>query len=178
MRVVKPSGRTGRRRLRLARPFSGLCRGCGYAGAAFRRWRGECVPGTLSARRCETAALALRQGRRGACRRETALRDGSFRLDRVADIDRRACIWTLGGLLNEDQFGRLLKEARRALESFRDESGESFSTCRRSSSQRPSNNGTKASGFLRAFRCKSPPSRHFLANTLPYLQRLIAVREM
>jgi hypothetical protein len=36
----------------------------------------------------------------------------------------RARIWTLGGLLNEDQFRRLPKEAERALEAFVTASGE------------------------------------------------------
>ncbi len=36
----------------------------------------------------------------------------------------RACVWTLGGLLNEDQFGRLLEEAKRVLATFATASGE------------------------------------------------------
>jgi uncharacterized protein (DUF1330 family)/trans-aconitate methyltransferase len=36
----------------------------------------------------------------------------------------RACVWTLGGLLNEDQFRRLLEEAKRVLASFATASGE------------------------------------------------------
>lgn len=47
---------------------------------------------------------------------------------RFASIDalvstERACVWTLGGLLDDQQFERLLVEARRALEPFVDADG-------------------------------------------------------
>jgi hypothetical protein len=35
----------------------------------------------------------------------------------------RACVWTLGGMLDETQFARLLKEAERALEPFAETDG-------------------------------------------------------
>jgi len=35
----------------------------------------------------------------------------------------RACVWTLGGILNEDQFARLLTESEQVLKPFIDADG-------------------------------------------------------
>ncbi len=83
-----------------------LCRGCqgkcwsGFFGSGVA----NAFEGTpLCSGDAKLAALALRRAGVEHARRETALRDGSFRLDRVADIEtERACIWTPGGLLSED----------------------------------------------------------------------------
>lgn len=46
--------------------------------------------------------------------------DGTVRFASVASLvsTERACVWTLGGLLNEVQFDRLLKEAEESLQPF------------------------------------------------------------
>jgi hypothetical protein len=47
------------------------------------------------------------------------------RFDSIAALvsTERACVWTLGGLLDDKQFQLLLQEARTALKPFEDASG-------------------------------------------------------
>lgn len=49
-----------------------------------------------------------------------ARRDGTVRFDSVASLvsTERACVWTLGGLLDDGQFTRLLSEAQESLRPF------------------------------------------------------------
>jgi ubiquinone/menaquinone biosynthesis C-methylase UbiE len=46
--------------------------------------------------------------------------NGKVRFKSIAALvsSERACVWTLGGVLDEDQFGRLLQEAETALQPF------------------------------------------------------------
>ena len=56
---------------------------------------------------------------------EILRRDGIVRFDTIADLvaAERACAWTLGGLLDEDQFSRLLEAAQESLLPFTDDNG-------------------------------------------------------
>ncbi|MGH8630979.1 MAG: hypothetical protein ACREU7_09475, partial [Burkholderiales bacterium] len=47
-------------------------------------------------------------------------RDGTVRFESVASLvsTERACVWTLGGLLDDGQFERLLDEAQESLRPF------------------------------------------------------------
>ena len=51
---------------------------------------------------------------------KVAQRDGSVRFTSIKSLiaTERACVWTLGGLLDDAQFAKLLKEAEGALEPF------------------------------------------------------------
>ena len=46
--------------------------------------------------------------------------DGSVRFASIKSLisTERACVWTLGGMLDDDQFAELLKEAEQALKPF------------------------------------------------------------
>jgi SAM-dependent methyltransferase len=56
---------------------------------------------------------------------EIAQRSGTVRFSsiRMLVATERACVWTLGGLLDDSQFARLLKEAEVALRPFTDAAG-------------------------------------------------------
>jgi len=52
-------------------------------------------------------------------------RSGSVTFRSIEELvsTERACVWTLGGILDDDQFERLLRESGHALEPFSDETG-------------------------------------------------------
>lgn len=56
---------------------------------------------------------------------EVARHSGKVRFRSVASLvsTERACVWTLGGLLDDEQFARLLEEAETALKPFVDSDG-------------------------------------------------------
>jgi hypothetical protein len=51
---------------------------------------------------------------------------GSVRFDSIAALvsTERSCAWTLGGMLDADQFARLLAEAQGVLRPFEDAGGQ------------------------------------------------------
>lgn len=61
----------------------------------------------------------------GLTRAEVTRHSGMVRFDSIAALvaTERACVWTLGGLLDDEQFERLLQEARTALRPFVDRGG-------------------------------------------------------
>jgi hypothetical protein len=70
-------------------------------------------------------ALASDGGLRGA---SVVERVGEVRFPSIADLvaTERACVWTLGGLLDEEQFDRLRNAAERELASFVADGGVAF----------------------------------------------------
>ncbi|MGH8677983.1 MAG: hypothetical protein ACREUQ_06510 [Burkholderiales bacterium] len=52
-------------------------------------------------------------------------RDGMVRFQSIASLvsTERACVWTLGGLLDDDQFDRLLSQAEESLRPFMTDDG-------------------------------------------------------
>ena len=70
-------------------------------------------------------ALGAEAGLEGAAVTE---RVGQVRFASIADLvaTERACVWTLGGLLDEEQFARLLHAAKRELAPFVSDKGIAF----------------------------------------------------
>jgi SAM-dependent methyltransferase len=70
-------------------------------------------------------ALGAEAGLKGAAVTE---RVGQVRFASIADLvaTERACVWTLGGLLDEEQFARLLQAAKRELAPFVSDKGIEF----------------------------------------------------
>ena len=126
MRVLKPGGR-------LAVAVCGsLDQSPGYAAVAdmlerlFGSEVAECVPRALRARRAvDLLRRFVQRGRHRACARVRRHR-GTVRFASIESLisTERACVWTLGGLLNDDQFKRLLTEAGRMLAPFVASSGD------------------------------------------------------
>jgi hypothetical protein len=51
--------------------------------------------------------------------------NGTVRFRSIAELvaTERACVWTLGGVLDDEQFDRLLRESEQALRPFADGTG-------------------------------------------------------
>ena len=126
MRVVKPSGRLA------VAVCDSLDHSPGYAAVAdmLERLFGGGVANAFRAPFMLGDAKLLRSlcAKAGVEHADVRRHYGTVRFASIESLisTERACIWTLGGLLNEDQFGRLLKEARRALEAFATASGEVY----------------------------------------------------
>lgn len=124
MRVLKPNGR-------LAVAVCGaLDQSPGYAALAdmLKRLFGAEVSDAFRTPFTLGDATQLRSlcERAGIERAEVRQHSGTVRFASIETLvsTERACIWTLGGLLNEDQFGCLLKEAERELQPFIAPSGD------------------------------------------------------
>jgi ubiquinone/menaquinone biosynthesis C-methylase UbiE/uncharacterized protein (DUF1330 family) len=124
MRVVKPSGRLA------VAVCDSLDHSPGYAAVAdmLERLFGGGVANAFRAPFVLGDAELLRSlcAKAGVEHADVRRHYGTVRFASIESLisTERACIWTLGGLLNEDQFGRLLKDAQRALEAFVTASGE------------------------------------------------------
>jgi SAM-dependent methyltransferase len=70
----------------------------------------------------ELSGIAAAAGIEGASVQE---HNGTVRFKSIAELvaTERACVWTLGGILDQDQFDRLLRESEQALRSFADSDG-------------------------------------------------------
>lgn len=70
----------------------------------------------------ELSGIAQAAGIAGASVEE---HNGAVRFDTIADMvaTERACVWTLGGILDQDQFNLLLKESEDALRPFAGDDG-------------------------------------------------------
>lgn len=70
----------------------------------------------------ELGRIAAAAGLNGATVEE---RNGTVRFSSIADLvsTERACVWTLGGILDQDQFDLLLRESERALRPFAEADG-------------------------------------------------------
>ncbi len=123
MRVLKPGGR-------LAVAVCGaLERSPGYAAFAelLDRLFGEAVGNGFRAPFVlgdadELSRIAAAAGIDGASVQE---RDGTVRFQSVAELvaTERACVWTLGGILDQAQFDLLSRESEQALRPFADTDG-------------------------------------------------------
>ncbi|MDH4065468.1 MAG: methyltransferase type 11, partial [Acidobacteriota bacterium] len=62
----------------------------------------------------------------GVADAEAARHDGTVRFASVDALvsTERACVWTLGGMLDDQQFGRLRVEAQESLQPFRTKEGD------------------------------------------------------
>ncbi|MCA8909796.1 MAG: methyltransferase domain-containing protein [Rhodospirillaceae bacterium] len=124
MRVLKPGGRLA------VAVCDGLVRSPGYH--AF--WRllgrlfGEAVANAFAAPFALGDAAALRAiaVRAGLADAEIRQRQGTVRFASIADLvsTERACVWTLGGLLDDAQFALLAAEADGVLAPFRTAEGQ------------------------------------------------------
>jgi SAM-dependent methyltransferase len=122
-RVLKPGGR-------LAVAVCGaLERSPGYAAFAtlLDRLFGEEVGNSFRApfvlgNADNLARIAAAAGIEGASVQE---RNGTVRFKSIAELvaTERACVWTLGGILDQDQFILLLRESEQALRPFADGDG-------------------------------------------------------
>ena len=77
---------------------------------------------------------AHRRGRRASRAPRVEQRTGAVRFRSIAELvsTERACVWTLGGILDEAQFERLLGESETTLAPFAGRRTAAWSsTCRR-----------------------------------------------
>lgn len=124
MRVLKPGGR-------LAVAVCGAVErspGFGILARLLDRLFGENVGNAFRAPfvlgdQDELSRIATEAGIEGAAVEE---RNGIVRFASVAELvaTERACIWTLGGILDQNQFDLLLRHAEQALGQFADADGE------------------------------------------------------
>ena len=101
---ARPGRAHGGGGLRRGGGLAGLRCACRAAGPALRARRGGCIPGALRAGGREAMrALVADAGLRSA---SVVERVGEVRFPSIADLvaTERACVWTLGGLLDEEQF--------------------------------------------------------------------------
>ena len=124
MRVVKPGGQVA------VAVCGSLDQSPGYAAVAdmLERLFGSEVANAFRAPFVlgEVELLSSLCAKAGIEHAEVRRHHGTVRFASIESLisTERACVWTLGGLLNEDQFGRLLEEAERALGTFATASGE------------------------------------------------------
>lgn len=123
MRVLKPGGR-------LAVAVCGAVeRSPGYAAFAklLDRLFGEEVGNAFRAPFVLGDADDLRQIAAAAGIEDASIqeRNGAVRFQSIAELvaTERACVWTLGGILDQDQFDLLLRESEQALRPFADSDG-------------------------------------------------------
>jgi ubiquinone/menaquinone biosynthesis C-methylase UbiE len=118
MRVLRPGGRLA------VAVCDALDHSPGYAVLAelLQRLFGATVADAFRA----PFALGERKQLRSLCERagirdaQVARADGTVRFKSIARLvaTERACVWTLGGLLDDSQFDRLLEEAEESLQPF------------------------------------------------------------
>lgn len=118
MRVLRPRGRVA------VAVCDAVERSPGYAAlsALLRRLFGEGVANAFHAPFVlgdaqRLRALCEQAGISGAM---VTQHDGTVRFASIASMisTERACVWTLGGILDDDQFARLLQEAEREFQPF------------------------------------------------------------
>jgi SAM-dependent methyltransferase len=123
MRVLRPGGRLA------VAVCDGIERSPGYAAFAglldrlFGREVGDAMRAPFVLGEPERLHGICREA--GVTGAEVARHQGTVRFSSVADLvsTERACVWTLGGILDEQQFARLLQEAKTALRPFAAEDG-------------------------------------------------------
>lgn len=123
MRVLKPGGRLA------VAVCAAVERSPGYAAFArlLDRLFGEEVGDAFRAPFVLGEAADLRKIAHAAGIEDASVEEqiGDVRFRSIAELvgTERACVWTLGGLLNDDQFDLLLKESEQALQPFTDADG-------------------------------------------------------
>ncbi len=123
MRVLKPAGRLA------VAVCDDLARSPGYAALAdlLERLFGNRIADAFRAPFVLGDAARLRSlcGEAGIENAEVKRLDGKVRFGSIASLisTERACVWTLGGLLDDEQFERLLAEAEKSLQPFRARDG-------------------------------------------------------
>lgn len=123
LRVLRPGGRMA------VAVCDAVERSPGYAAFSglLRRLFGDAVAESFGAPFAMGDAAML-EGYAKAARlpgAEAVRMEGAVRFDSIADLvsTERACAWTLGGVLDDDQFARLGTECETALAPFRDDGG-------------------------------------------------------
>ena len=123
-RVLRPGGHLA------VAVCDGLDRSAGYAALAalLQRLFGDTVAEAFRAPFALGEPTQLRSlcDRAGIPEATVTRRAGTVRFESIAALvaTERACVWTLGGLLDDEQFERLLKEAAMGLLPFADARGQ------------------------------------------------------
>jgi SAM-dependent methyltransferase len=123
LRVLRPGGRMA------VAVCDAVGRSPGYAAFSglLRRLFGDAVADAFGAPFVmgDAGLLAAHARAAGLPGAEVVRMEGAVRFDSIAELvsTERACAWTLGGILDDDQFARLAADSETALAPFRDAAG-------------------------------------------------------